>query len=61
MCILKGISTQLTRVIISEDKGKELKLRVNGLYNVTFKKIMNTCIIWVVKTFKRRRENQIEK
>lgn len=60
MYIFKGVDTQHMRVVNSEDKSKELKLVVYGLYNLMFKKIINACISCVILKI-RRSKNQLEK
>lgn len=59
--IFKGMDTQHVRVVNSEDKHKELKLVVYGLYNLMVKKMISACITWVILKIRRRKNQQKNK
>lgn len=59
--IFKGMDTQHVRVVNSEDKCKELKLVVYGLYNLMVKSMISACITWVILKIRRRKNQQKNK
>lgn len=55
------MDTQHVRVVNSEDKCKELKLVVYGLYNLMVKSMISACITWVILKIRRRKNQQKNK